>query len=41
VMFLRPSSPVSDSPDPIIDLFSSDILAAHWWKFNPFGRVVD
>jgi hypothetical protein len=29
VMFLRPSSPVSDSPDPIIDLFSSDILAAH------------
>ncbi|XP_048434643.1 uncharacterized protein LOC125474708 [Pyrus x bretschneideri] len=29
VMFLSPSSPVHDSPDPIIDLFSTDILAAH------------
>ncbi|XP_050383168.1 uncharacterized protein LOC126799949 [Argentina anserina] len=30
VMFLRPPpSPVSDLPDPIIDVFSSDILAAH------------
>ncbi|CAK9140940.1 unnamed protein product [Ilex paraguariensis] len=31
VFFLSsaPSSPVSDSPDPIIDLFSTDILVAH------------
>ncbi|TQD88655.1 hypothetical protein C1H46_025787 [Malus baccata] len=29
VMFLNPSSPVHDPPDPIIELFSTDILAAH------------
>ncbi|KAI5340325.1 PREDICTED: AT4G26960 [Prunus dulcis] len=29
VLFLNPSSPVHDSPDPIIDVFSTDILAAH------------
>lgn len=27
--FLPPASPVSDSPDPIIDLFSTDFLLAH------------